>query len=88
MGLLFNKDTSGFQFLYSAIDLPFLNLNVVLGLDGLGLVFSALTAFLIPLCILGFWNSSVLFSKDFCMAILLLEGLLFFLLICFFTMFF
>lgn len=72
----FDKQAVGFQFLYSIIDLPIFNLSVVLGLDGLGLVFSVLTAFLIPLCILGFWNSN-LFSKEFCISFLLLESLLF-----------
>ena len=60
--LSFDKQATGFQFLYSAVDLPIFNLSIVLGVDGLGLVFTALTALLIPLCILGFWNSK-LFSK-------------------------
>jgi NADH-quinone oxidoreductase subunit M len=57
--------------------LPVFNLNVVLGLDGLGLSFAALTAFIMPLCVLGFWNTSF-FSKEFCMSLLVLESLLFF----------
>lgn len=74
--LFFDKQPTGFQFLYSAIDLPIINLSVVLGLDGLGLVFTALTALLIPLCILGFWNSKI-FSKEYCISFLVLESLLF-----------
>jgi NADH-quinone oxidoreductase subunit M len=74
--MAFDKQATGFQFLYSAVDLPIFNLSVVLGLDGLGLVFAALTAFLIPLCILGFWNSK-LFSKEFCISFLVLESLLY-----------
>ena len=74
--IAFDKQATGFQFLYSAVDLPVFNLSVVLGLDGLGLVFTALTALLIPLCILGFWNSK-LFSKEFCISFLVLESLLF-----------
>ena len=67
--LVFDNQATGFQFLYSAIDLPIINLSVVLGLDGLGLVFTALTALLIPLCILGFWNSKI-FSKEYCISFL------------------
>jgi NADH-quinone oxidoreductase subunit M len=74
--IAFDKQAVGFQFLHSIIDLPIFNLSIVLGLDGLGLVFAVLTAFLIPLCILGFWNSK-LFSKEFCISFLLLESLLF-----------
>ena len=74
--LAFDKQATGFQFLYSAVDLPIFNLSVVLGVDGLGLVFVALTALLIPLCILGFWNSKM-FSKEFCISFLVLESLLF-----------
>jgi len=74
--LVFDKQATGFQFLYSAIDLPIINLSVVLGLDGLGLMFTALTALLIPLCILGFWNSKI-FSKEYCISFLVLESLLF-----------
>lgn len=75
--LAFDKQATGFQFIYSAVNLPVFNLSIVLGLDGLGLVFSALTALLIPLCILGFWNSKV-FSKEYCISFLVLESLLFF----------
>jgi NADH-quinone oxidoreductase subunit M len=74
--LFFDKHATGFQFLYSVIDLPVVNLSIVLGLDGLGLVFSALTALLIPLCILGFWNTKF-FSKEYCISFLVLESLLF-----------
>ena len=74
--LFFDKHATGFQFLYSVIDLPVINLSIVLGLDGLGLIFSALTALLIPLCILGFWNSKI-FSKEYCISFLVLESLLF-----------
>ena len=74
--IAFDKQAVGFQFLHSLVDLPIFNLSIVLGLDGLGLVFAVLTAFLIPLCILGFWNSK-LFSKEFCISFLLLESLLF-----------
>ena len=75
--ICFDKQASGFQFLYSVVDLPVFNLNIILGLDGLGLVFIALTAFIIPLCILGFWNLTF-FSKEFCISFLVLESLLFF----------
>lgn len=75
--ICFDKQVPGFQFLYSVVDLPVFNLNIILGLDGLGLVFIALTAFIIPLCILGFWNLTF-FSKEFCISFLVLESLLFF----------
>jgi NADH-quinone oxidoreductase subunit M len=77
LSAFFDKKLAGFQFLYSVVDLPLLNLNCVLGLDGFGLVFVALTALLIPLCLLGFWNT-FFFSKEFCISLLLLESLLFF----------
>jgi NADH-quinone oxidoreductase subunit M len=72
----FDNQLTGFQFLYSFVDLPVFNFNVILGLDGLGLVFAALTALLMPLCILGFWNADF-FSKEFCISLLVLETLLF-----------
>jgi NADH:ubiquinone oxidoreductase subunit 4 (subunit M) len=74
--LIFDKQLSGFQLLYSAVDLPVFNLNVVLGLDGLGLVFVALTSLIVPLCFLGLWGNEY-FQKDFCFALLVLESLLF-----------
>jgi NADH-quinone oxidoreductase subunit M len=77
LSIAYNKQSMGFQFLCSSVDLPLLNLNVILGLDGLGLVFVALTAFLIPLCILGSWNI-LLFTREFCISLLVLESLLFF----------
>jgi NADH-quinone oxidoreductase subunit M len=76
LSVCFNKQSSKFQFLCCVGDLPLFNFNIVLGLDGLGLIFTGLTSLLIPLCILGFWNTSF-FSKEFCISLLILESLLF-----------
>ena len=76
LSLAFDNKSTGFQFVYSVVDLPIFHLNVILGLDGLGLAFTFLTALLIPLCILGFWHSEYL-SKDFFVSLLILESLLF-----------
>ena len=39
LSFAFDEQSTGFQFLYSIVDLLVLNLNIALGLDGLGLVF-------------------------------------------------
>ena len=48
----FDQTISEFQFIYKSYWLTSININLIFGLDGLGLVMILLTAFLIPTCIL------------------------------------
>jgi hypothetical protein len=55
-----------------------ININCIFGIDGLGLLMIILTAFLIPICIMLCWNRSLKNNaKDYIIAFLLLESILF-----------
>ena len=69
---LFEKSAAGFQFVIKLSWLPTLNLNLVLGLDGLSLLFSLLTTLLIPICILVSWGENYS-SKPYLICFLSLE---------------
>jgi NADH-quinone oxidoreductase subunit M len=72
----FQKSTSSFQFVVKFFWLPSLNLNFVLGVDGISLFFVLLTTLLIPLCLLTSWNSINVNLKEFLLAFLFLDFLL------------
>jgi NADH-quinone oxidoreductase subunit M len=46
----FDKATTSYQFIERFNILPMYNLNLTLGLDGLGMLFLLLTLFVFPLC--------------------------------------
>lgn len=50
-------------------------LDVSIAIDGLSLLFLVLTAFTVPICLLLGWRSSQL--KEYCLAFLILEFLMF-----------
>lgn len=68
----FQKSTGSFQFVVKLLWLPDLNLNFILGVDGISLFFLLLTTLLIPLCILTSWNVSFNL-KEFLIAFLILD---------------
>nr|UDP55422.1 NADH dehydrogenase subunit 4 [Schizostauron trachyderma] len=69
----FQKSTGTFQFVIKLFWLPSLNLNFVLGIDGISLFFLLLTTLLIPLCLLTSWNSVSSNLKEFLIAFLVLD---------------
>ena len=71
--LLFDRSSTNFQFLIEIFWLPVLNLNLILGIDGISLFFLLLTTLLIPLCILISWNSITRYLNYYLILFLLLE---------------
>ena len=70
---LFEKSTASFQFVTAYFWLPSLNLNFVMGIDGISLFFILLTTLLIPLCLLTSWNNIVIDLKEFLISFLFLN---------------
>lgn len=68
----FQNHIGGFQFVVNFFWIPNLNINFILGIDGISLFFLLLTTLLIPLCILTSWNVSSNL-KEFLIAFLLLD---------------
>jgi proton-translocating NADH-quinone oxidoreductase chain M len=62
-----------FQFVSKFLWVPTLNLNFVLGIDGISLFFVLLTTLLIPLCLLVSWKSVKVNLKEFLVAFLVME---------------
>ena len=52
----FNPSAAGLQFVENLAWLPTFNINYALGVDGIAIPLIALTALLIPLCLLASWN--------------------------------
>ena len=74
----FDSTVSHFQFVEFSVLFNLFNSNCILGIDGLALVMVILTAFLIPVCIMLCWNKSLINNaKDYIIAFLLLESILF-----------
>ena len=48
--IIFDNSTMDFQFINKIYWLPYYNLNLSLGIDGISLFFIILTTFLIPIC--------------------------------------
>ena len=69
----FKKSIAQFQFITKTFWVPYLNLNLTLGVDGISLFFLLLTTMLIPICILISWSSVKKDLKDYLIAFLLLE---------------
>ena len=69
----FQNATGAFQFVLKFFWLPGLNLNFVLGIDGISIFFLLLTTMLIPLCLLSSWNSINYNLKEFLIAFLILD---------------
>jgi NADH:ubiquinone oxidoreductase subunit 4 (subunit M) len=76
---LFDPTETQSQFLDSNQWFQLLNINIILGIDGLALVLIQLTALLIPVCVMLCWNKSLNNqAKDYSIAFFLLESILFF----------
>ena len=71
--VFFNKSMGTFQFVSKFLWIPTLNLNFVLGIDGISLFFVLLTTLLIPLCLLVSWKSVKTNLKEFLIAFLVME---------------
>lgn len=78
--ITFDQFTSKFQFFYKIDWLPYYNINLTLGIDGISLLFIILTTLLIPLCILTSYNVIEKHVKQYFILFLTLE---FFLLLIF-----
>ena len=72
--IVFNKDTSDFQFVENREWLGIINYKV--GIDGISILFVVLTTFITPLCILSV-NSTIKYRlKEFLISILVMESLM------------
>ena len=70
----FDYTAGGLQFVDRVAWIPAFNIHYAVGVDGISLPLVLLTAFLIPLCVLGSWRSIATNVKAFMMLILLAEG--------------
>jgi proton-translocating NADH-quinone oxidoreductase chain M len=69
----FDKSTVKFQFVDQVFWVPSLNLNLVVGIDGISLFLVILTTLLIPLCILASWVGIKTNVKEYLIAFLIME---------------
>lgn len=72
----FDKSEPNFQFYNKFVLIPFLNLNLALGIDGVSLFFVILNCLLIPVCLLASWNTVSFNVKEFLTIFLFLNFLL------------
>nr|YP_009867097.1 NADH dehydrogenase subunit 4 [Rotheca serrata]QKG04076.1 NADH dehydrogenase subunit 4 [Rotheca serrata] len=72
----FDPSTAKSQFVESLRWLPYENINLDLGIDGLSLFFVILTTFLIPICILVGWSGMRSYGKEYITASLIREFLM------------
>ena len=69
----FDSSTGLFQFVTKVNWIPFFNINLTLGIDGISLFFILLTTMLTFLCILVSWNSITYNLKEYLIFFLLME---------------
>lgn len=74
--LSFDLSTSRYQFVEHFFSIPYSNVNVFIGVDGISLFFVLLTTFLIPICLLASWDSVKLFVREYNIAFLFMGSLL------------
>jgi NADH:ubiquinone oxidoreductase subunit 4 (subunit M) len=79
--LQFDLNTPKYQFVEHFFSVPYSNINVFIGIDGISLFFVLLTTFLIPICLLASWDSVKVSIKEYNIAFLSMGALL----ICVFT---
>ncbi|KAF7088834.1 hypothetical protein CFC21_091903 [Triticum aestivum] len=72
----FDPSTAKSQFVESLRWLPYENIHLYMGIDGLSLFFVILTTFLIPICISVGWSGMRSFGKDYITAFLIREFLM------------
>ena len=71
--VFFNKSIGTFQFVDKFLWIPIINLNFVLGIDGISIFFVLLTTLLIPICLLIGWDSIVYDRKKYFLSFLIME---------------
>lgn len=71
--IFFDSSTANFQYVETLAWLPSLNMNVVIGIDGISLFFIILTTFLVPICLMVGWVHITKHIKEYCIAFLVLE---------------
>ena len=92
--IFFDRSTSNYQFIYKSYFLSsenifttvnticetfFINKFIVsFGIDGISLFFILLSTFIIPLCLLTSYKKNLIYVKDYCIYLLLLEIFLLF----------
>ena len=79
--LKFDMSTPKYQFVEKFFSVPYSNMHIYLGVDGISLFFVLLTTFLIPVCLLASWDSIKVYIREYSIAFLFLESVL----ICVFT---
>jgi proton-translocating NADH-quinone oxidoreductase chain M len=79
--LKFDMSTPKYQFVEKFFSVPYSNMHIYLGVEGLSLFFVLLTTFLIPVCLLASWDSIKIYIREYSIAFLFLEAVL----ICVFT---
>nr|YP_009863155.1 NADH dehydrogenase subunit 4 [Anthoceros punctatus]YP_009863197.1 NADH dehydrogenase subunit 4 [Anthoceros agrestis]QKD76611.1 NADH dehydrogenase subunit 4 [Anthoceros punctatus]QKD76653.1 NADH dehydrogenase subunit 4 [Anthoceros agrestis] len=72
----FDNSTAKFQFVESIRWLPYSNINLYIGIDGIPSFFAVLTTFLIPICISVGWSSIKSYKKEYMIAFLIRESLM------------
>lgn len=72
----FDKLTTSFQYVHKFCWLPFANIDIYIGLDGISLFFILLTTLLTPICIVISRNSVKVHIKEYMICFLILELLL------------
>ncbi|KAG2481152.1 hypothetical protein GQ55_9G269600 [Panicum hallii var. hallii] len=72
----FDPSTANSQFVESLRWLPYENIHLYMGIDGLSLFFVILTTFLIPICISVGWSGMRSFGKEYITAFLIREFLM------------
>ena len=72
----FDKLTTTFQFVHKLGWIPFANLDIYIGIDGISLFFILLTTLLTPICIVISRNSVKVHIKEYMICFLILEALL------------
>lgn len=79
--LKFDMSTPKYQFVEKFFSVPYSNMHIYVGVDGISLFFVLLTTFLIPVCLLASWDSIKIHIREYSIAFLFLEAVL----ICVFT---
>ena len=72
----FDSFVSKFQFITKVQWLSSLNINFILGIDGISLLFIVLTTLIFPICILSSWRNIKKNLKEYMILLLIMESLL------------
>jgi proton-translocating NADH-quinone oxidoreductase chain M len=79
--LQFDMSSPKYQFVEKFFSVPYSNMHIYIGVDGISLFFILLTTFLISVCLLASWDSIKIYIREYSIAFLFLEAVL----ICVFT---